>query len=113
MVHRRTGTSLCEVLLALVLISASASWALHSAAVTERALGHARARRAALHRATLALAEMESVPCDSAVSRLSVEPRWQVHTARARVGHRTHDRATIHSRRGDTIAVQRNAWCGR
>ena len=113
MLHRRTGTSLCEVLLALVLISTTASWALQSAAVTERAIGHTRARRAALHRATLALAELQTVPCDSNVSRVNIEARWQILSARARSGRLLRDQVTIHSRRGDTIALHRNAWCDR
>ncbi len=109
--HCRTGTSLCEVLVALVLISATASWALQSAAVTERALGQARARRAALHRAALALEELQAVPCDSTLSHLSVEARWQLQAARTRSGFRISDRVTLHARFGDTLALQRDAWC--
>ncbi|MES3036097.1 MAG: hypothetical protein V4813_18980 [Gemmatimonadota bacterium] len=113
MQHRRSGTSLCEVLLALVLISATVSWALRSAAVTERSFGHARARQAALQRAALALEVLQAVPCDSSVAYLSVEARWQVQATRTRTGQRRSDRVTILSRRGDTLAVQRDTWCDR
>lgn len=114
MVARRSGTSLCEVLLALVLIAISASWALQAAAATEQALGVSRQHADAMQRAELALADLQAMPCDStATTRSFAEPRWRVQAIRT--SHASHriNTVTLHARRGDTLSVTRQLWCSR
>ncbi len=108
----RFGTSLCEVLLALVLLSATASWALAATAAAERALGTARAQRAALHRAERGLADLNALPCDSInIARVVREPRWQLGVSRDHDGLAYRDEITLHSVRGDSIRLARGGWC--
>lgn len=112
MLLHRHGTSLCEVLLALVLLSATASWALSATASAERALGYARAHRSALHRAERALADLNALPCDSInVARTASEPRWQVVATRDNDGRSYSDDVILHSVRGDSIRLHRGGWC--
>ena len=114
MVHGRKGTSLCEVLLALVLITLSAGWSLQATAATERALGVARGHRDAMQRATFALAELHSLPCDSAsAARLFSEPRWQLTVRRTGSTAVRSDAVVLYSRRGDTVTAIRHRWCTR
>lgn len=110
----RSGTSLSEVLLALVLITFAASWALQAAASTERAVGASRARAAAMQRATLALAELQSLPCDTmTATRTATEPRWLLHARRRSSGAQRIDDVALYSRRGDTINTSHHIWCSR
>jgi hypothetical protein len=114
MVQCRNGTSLCEALLALVLISLSAGWSLQATAATERALGVSRGHHDALQRATLALAELHALPCDSAsAARLLSEPRWQLTVRRTGSTEVRSDAVVLHSRRGDTVTTVRHRWCTR
>jgi Tfp pilus assembly protein PilV len=109
---RRAGSSLCEVLVALTLVSAVAAAALTVTAASERIVGQARQRRAALHRVSLALATMRGVRCDSAIApRTVVEPRWQVTSWRDAQGSSRRDRATIRTARGDTLTRVLSRWC--
>jgi Tfp pilus assembly protein PilV len=111
MQHRR-GTSLCEVLLALVLLSATAAWGLQAAAAAERAVGSALAHRAALHRAERALADLDALPCDSVtVARTTGERRWQLTARRNQDGPAQSDDIELHDLRGDTVRVHRARWC--
>lgn len=110
--HPRSGTSLCEVLFALVIIAMSSSLALHAATAAERALGTAHGRTDAAQRAALELSALHSLPCDSAsVTRLITEPRWQLTAARRSHGQQRADEVVLHSRRGDTITMARHHWC--
>ncbi len=110
--HHRRGTSLCEVLLALVLLSASAAWGLQAAAAAERAVGAARARRAALHRAERALADLDALPCDSInIVRASSEPRWHLTARRDHDGLAYSDDVALRDARGDTVRLRRAGWC--
>jgi Tfp pilus assembly protein PilV len=110
--HDRIGTSLSEVLLALVLLSATAAWGLQATAAAERAVGTARAHRAALHRAERALADLNALPCDSlAGTRTVTEPRWHVTAERRRTGTYASDDVRLSSTRNDTIALHRSQWC--
>ena len=114
MVPRRIGTSLCEVLLSLVLITLLAGWALQASAATERALGVSRARLDATQRATFALAELHALPCDSAsAARLITEPRWQLRAQRSGASAARSDEVVLHGRRGDTVTAGRHRWCSR
>ncbi len=108
----RFGTSLCEVLLALVLLSATASWALTATSAAERALGDARSRRAALHRAERAMADLNALPCDSIdVARFAREPRWRVALTREHDSLTYRDHVTLLSVRGDSMQLARGGWC--
>lgn len=108
----RLGNTLCEVLFALVLLSATAAWALAATAAAERALGSAQLHRASLHRAERALAEIDALPCDStAVSRSALEPRWQLDARRSAQGTARSAHVTLQSRRRDSIQVHRASWC--
>ena len=109
---RRSGTSLCEVLLALVLLSATAAWGLQAAAAAERALGQSRARRAAMHRADRALGELNALPCDSInVVRSVTEPRWNIDARRDHDGLAYRDDVVLRTRSGDTVRAHRGGWC--
>ncbi len=113
MLSARPGTSLPETLLALVLLSALAAWALAAAATAERRAGSTTLRRAALHRAERAIADLALRQCDSTVGGSTVvEPRWQVTSSRTRIGNTVHDLVRLQSVRGDTVALQRGYWCG-
>lgn len=108
----RHGTSLVEVLFALVVLSATAAWALQAATVAERAAGRAHAGRAALHRAELALAALQSLPCDSInLARTEHEPRWRVISTRDHDGPAYSDDVLLVTRRADSIRVHRGGWC--
>ncbi len=108
----RFGSSLCEVLLALVLLSAIASWALLATSAAERGLGHARLHRAALHRAERALADLNALPCDSInVTRSVREPRWQLALSRDHDGLAYRDEVTLRSTRGDSVRLAFGGWC--
>ena len=112
--HGRSGTSLCEVLFALVLIALSASWALQAAGAAERAVGVAHGRTAAEYRAEHALRALHAFPCDSApVASVITEPRWRLTLARTSQGDQRLDRVVLQSRRGDTITIARHRWCSR
>jgi Tfp pilus assembly protein PilV len=109
---KRFGTSLCEVLLALVLVSATASWALRATAATERALGNARHHQAARHRAERALADLNAMPCDSInVVRSVREPRWQLTLSRDHDGLTYRDEVFLHSARRDSMRLALGGWC--
>ena len=110
--QRRPGTSLCEILLALVLLAATAAWGLRAAAAAERALGQTKARRVALHRAERALADLDALPCDSvSVTRNTTEPRWHIEARRDRTGLAYSNDVALSDRRGDTVRVHRGGWC--
>jgi len=108
----RRGTSLCEVLMALVLLAATASWALQAAAVAERAIGNAERHRQLLHRAEHALAELHGLPCDSlSVVRTVREPRWVLLSARDHDGLAYSDDVSIRATDGDSVRLHRGGWC--
>jgi hypothetical protein len=112
MAEHERGTSLCEVLLALTLLSATAAWGLAAAAAAERAAGIAQRRILALHRADDALGSVAGLPCDSAVvAQSAADARWTVDAARVTAAHVQHQRATVRSRAGDTLTVSATAWC--
>ena len=112
MVFDRHGTSLCEVLLALVIVSVAAGWSLQATAATERALGVSRGHLDAQQRATFALAELHSLPCDTAVAaRTLTEPRWQLIARRTGSPAVRSDAVVLHARRGDTVTTGRHRWC--
>lgn len=112
MQHERVGTSLCEVLLALVLLSATAAWGLQAAAAAERTLGDTQRQRAGLHRAERALADVDALPCDSiSVARTIVEPRWRISVARDHDGHAYSDDVVLSARVGDSVRLHRGGWC--
>jgi hypothetical protein len=108
----RRGTSLCEVLVALVLLSATAAWGLQAAAAAESALGAARVRQTQLHRAEWALAELDALPCDSInIARTIVEPRWRLTVERDHDALSYRDDVLLQSARGDTVRLHRGGWC--
>ena len=108
----RSGTSLVEVLLALVLVICTAAWALQAAAAAERAAGRAQAGRAALHRAELALSDVNALPCDSInLARTVNELRWRLVVTRDHDGPAYSDDVLLVSRRGDSVRVHRGGWC--
>ncbi|MDZ7632773.1 MAG: hypothetical protein U5K74_15910 [Gemmatimonadaceae bacterium] len=109
--HHRHGTSLCEVLFALVLLTATAGWAFAAVAAAERALGHTSAQRSALHRAERVLADLDALPCDSSIVRTASEARWRIVAARRRDGHVYIDDVVLHTARGDTIRTRHGGWC--
>ncbi len=106
------GTSLCEVLVALVLLSATAAWALQATAAAEVALGKSRARHAELQRAERALADLDALPCDSInISRTITEPRWRIAIDRDHHGLSYDDAVVLRTARGDSVRVHRGGWC--
>lgn len=108
----RRGTSLCEVLLALVLLTATASWALQAAAAAERAIGTADRHRQMLHRAEQALAELHGLPCDSlSIVRSIREPRWVLRSVRDHDGLAYSDDVSIRATGGDSVRLHRGGWC--
>jgi hypothetical protein len=108
----RRGTSLCEVLVALVLLSATAAWGLQAATAAEAALGAARVRQTQLHRAEWALAELDALPCDSInISRTIVESRWRLSVERDHDALSYRDDVILQSQRGDTVRLHRGGWC--
>lgn len=112
MQHRRNGTSLCEVVLALCLLSATSAWGLQAAAEAQHALGRTQAQRAALHRAQRALDDLDALPCDSSsVNRVATEMRWRITTRRTRTGRVYSDDVTLRTTLGDTTRVQHIGWC--
>ncbi|MBC7844454.1 MAG: hypothetical protein H7099_19250 [Gemmatimonadaceae bacterium] len=112
MQHQRVGTSLCEVLLALALLSATAAWGLQAAAAAERALGDAQRGRSALHRAERALADVDALPCDSInLARSIVEPRWRLSVARDHDGQAYSDDVVLRAPGGDSVRLHRGGWC--
>lgn len=112
MQHERVGTSLCEVLLALALLSATAAWGLQAAAAAERTLGDAHRQRSALHRAERALADVDALPCDSInLVRTIVEPRWRLSVARDHDGQAYSDDVVLRASAGDSVRLHRGGWC--
>ena len=112
--NRRAGTSLCDVLVALVLLAATAGWTLSATAAAERAVGLARLQHAAHLRAERALAELDALPCDSAATHRAVrERRWNLQLTRARRALLARETVTLTSSLGDTIRVAGTAWCDR
>ena len=110
-VHR-AGSSLCEVLVALTIASAVAGVALSVTAASERIVGQVRLDRAALHRASLALAAVHAAPCDSMIlAHTVVEPRWRVTTTRDVQRRATRDRVWVRTARGDTLSRRASGWC--
>ncbi len=108
----RSGTSLCEVLLALVIIAMSASWSLQATAATEHAVGVARARADAMQRASFELAALQALPCDTARSaRIAAEPRWHLQATRTALGTLRKNDVVLATRRADTIRTTSYAWC--
>jgi hypothetical protein len=112
MQHSRNGTSLCEVLLALCLLSATSAWGLQAATAAQHVLGRTQARRASLHRAQRELADLEALSCDSSsVNRVTTEARWRIVASRTRDGLAYTDYVTLRSTLGETTRVQRVGWC--
>lgn len=110
--HLRVGSSLCEILVALVLLSTTAAWALQATATAERTLGRTANTRRALHRAARSLADLDALPCDSAsVSRTTIEPRWQIDARRTAAANIRHDDVRLRSARGDTLVLHHDGWC--
>ncbi len=109
----RAGNSLCEVLLALVLLSATAAWGIGATAAAERALGNAAFERAAQHRAERALADLDALPCDtSAIARSVREPRWLIALNTLRTGHGSRASVSLSSSaRADSVQLSRTRWC--
>jgi hypothetical protein len=108
----RPGTSLCEVLVALVLLSATAGWAFRATLATARAGVEAERRRTQLHRAELALAELHAMPCDSInIVRAVPERNWSLSLLRDHDGLSHRDEVVLRARTGDTVRVQRTGWC--
>lgn len=106
------GTTLAEVLVALVLVSIGGAWTLHATAAAQRSLGHSFRTIAALNRASLALAQLHSLPCDSVtVARTTAEPRWIISARRTRTSHTYDDAVELRTRLGDTIRAARQGWC--
>jgi type II secretory pathway component PulJ len=112
MSRARPGTTLAETLIALLLVALGAAWTLHATTAAQRAIGQSNARFAALNRAGLALAQLQTLSCDSASStRTATEPRWTIAASHTLVGHAYHDAVVLRSRLGDTIRVARHGWC--
>ncbi len=108
----RRGTSFCEVLLALVLMSATAAWAFAATLASTRTSVHTDRERAALHRAELALGELHALPCDSThIVRSIREPRWTLALTRDRQGLSHRDEVVLRPTTGDSVRVQRTGWC--
>ena len=109
---QRCGTSLPEVLVALVVLATTAAWSLMAVAGAQRAVGASELHRSALHRAELALAGLEGLPCDSVAAPSPVrEARWLVVFSRARTGDVIRSEAEVRALAGDTVRVARAAWC--
>jgi hypothetical protein len=113
MLHNRVGTSLCEVLLALVLLAATAGWGLQAAAAAERTLGRTERHRAQLHRAERAMADLDALPCDSInLARAIVEPRWRIAATRDHDGLAYSDDVVLRSvGLRDSVQLHRGGWC--
>jgi Tfp pilus assembly protein PilV len=112
MSHHRQGTSLCEMLVALTLLSATAAWGLAAAAAAERSVAAAQRRTLALHRAEAALSGVASLSCDSStVTTYTVEPRWDIAAQRSTVGHVRQSVARVVTRTADSLTVSHSAWC--
>jgi hypothetical protein len=110
--ERTRGTSLCEVLLALTLLSATAAWGLQAAAAAEKSLGKARHHREALHRAERALDDLNALPCDSInIIRTINEPRWRISATRDHDGLAYADDIALHTTLGDSVQLHRGGWC--
>jgi len=110
--HTRVGSSLCEILLALVLLSTTAAWALQATATAERTLGRTANTRHALHRAERSLADLDALPCDSAsFASTTIEPRWQLAVRRASAGNIHHDDVRLRFTRGDSLVLHHDGWC--
>ena len=109
----RTGNSLCEVLLALVLLAATAAWAIGATTAAERALGNAAFQRSAQHRAARALADLDALSCDtSAIARNVSEPRWLISLSTLRTGHTSRASVSLSSTaRADSVQLGRTRWC--
>lgn len=112
MEHTRAGSSLCEMLVALVLLSTAAGWALQATASAERSLGRTANTRRALHRAERALADLDALPCDTtSVNRTAIEPRWQLAAQRASAANIRRDEVRLRFRSGDSLVLYRSGWC--
>jgi len=112
MQHTRVGSSLCEILVAFVLLSTTAAWALQATATAERTLGRTANTRRALHRAERSLADLDALPCDSAsVSRTTTEPRWQLAVQRASAANIQHDDVRLTFTNGDSLVLHHDGWC--
>lgn len=112
MARRRHGTTLCEVLCALVLLAGVAAWALHATAVAHRAIGDAVSGRRTLHRAAWVLADLDARPCDGVdISRTLIEARWHITAARRHAGSRYRDHVVLRSIRGDSVSLHHDGWC--
>ena len=110
--HAQRGTSLCEVLLALTLLSATAAWGLQAAAAAEHALGKSHNKRQALHRAERALDDLNALPCDSInIVRTITEPRWRITATRDHDGLAYADDIALRTTLGDTVRLHRGGWC--
>jgi hypothetical protein len=108
----RPGTSLCEVMFALVLLATTAAWGLQAAAQAERAFGDLRRRQAALHRAERAIADFNALPCDSlSISRTIVEPRWRIEATRDHNGLAYSDDIQLTTNSADTVRLHQGGWC--
>lgn len=108
----RSGTSLCEILFALVLLSTTAAWALQATVTAERTLGRTAVTRRALHRAERSLADLDALPCDStSVTRSVVEPRWQLAVTRVVAANTYHDDVRLRLTRGDSLVLHHDVWC--
>ncbi|MCC7053332.1 MAG: prepilin-type N-terminal cleavage/methylation domain-containing protein [Gemmatimonadaceae bacterium] len=109
---RRAGMSLAEVLVALVVLAATAAWSLTAAAGALRAITLRDAHRLAVQRAELGLATLEALDCDSiAVPPLPRERRWVVRQARRRHGAAVHDAVSVLPVAADSVTLHRDAWC--
>lgn len=110
--HQRNGTSLCEILLALCLLSATSAWGLQAAAAAQHALGRAHAHRAALHRAQRELDDLDALPCDSvSVSHVATEPHWHLASTHTRAALTYSNLVTLRTTHGDTTRAQHIGWC--
>jgi Tfp pilus assembly protein FimT len=108
----RSGTTFPEVLVALVLLSATAAWSFAATLASTRSTVSADRLRAARHRADLALAELHALPCDSInVVRVVREPRWTVSLTRDHQGQSHRDEVLLRTTGGDSVRVHRSGWC--
>jgi hypothetical protein len=101
------------VMLALVLLSATAAWGLQAAAAAERSLGTTERHRAQLHRAERALADLDALPCDSInISRSIAEPRWRLAVTRDHDGFAYSDDVVLRALgTRDSVQLHRGGWC--
>lgn len=110
--HARHGTTLCEIIIALTLLSTTTLWALGATSAAARLVRTAHARQAALERAELALADLAALPCDSvAVNRTTTEPRWRITMQRDHDGRLYRDAIALRTTTGDTVHLFRGGWC--